>query len=1004
MKNILKKGSKFFLTALVILNSMMNTIPVHAEEPTTDENLDSVVELGNIKDIFPDLVPQDNGVVTLDMTDIGGRYAMIHINNQFGFDYISYLTVGDKTVFCIEPMQLFTEGLDYHEDTAKWDELSEQTRQVIWEISYYGYSYPGHQTEKYYTATQCMIWQAVTGTWYQPYEMDGTTIYDISGEMAEINRLRSQPQGRPSFNNQTVKMGLNSPVTLTDTKGTLGNYSITNANGINASVNGNNLTVAITSENYDKSITFSRNFSARDVNVIYGSSGYQRVIWLASRRDPSPDFKLNFELRYADIEVEKQDVETGNKTQGDATFNGATFAIKDTSGNVLETITTNGSKAKSKKYPVGTTLHVCEVTSPEGYLKNESCNSVTLKDSGDSTPSTFGTTIKDQVIKGRIEIAKSIDKDKYGLFQSNIQKPGKGFKFDIILKSTGKVVSTLETDEDGRAISDYLPYGTYVVKEQASTGYDTLKPFEVKIDKDQKIYFYNIYNDTIKAELTIYKTDSETGKRIPAAGVEFKIKDADGNYVTQEVTYPKKYTTDVFKTDEDGSVHLPAPLKYGEYKLVEIKAPNGYVLKDTEIPINVDGSSTEIFMNFDNKTQKGQVYVEKSGEMLSGVEESETDYGTLYTPVYKEKYLSGVTYEITAREDIVTPEGTVWFHKEDVVDTFTTGDGITTSSLLQLGKYSIKETATQTGFVLDENSYDFDIEYAGQMIDVVEIKQAYVNERQKLDLQITKTFEDEDKEAYKDVVFGVYSKKDITVDDKVIIPADGLVGTLTIDKDGKNVEHLDLPTGDYYVKELETNVGFKLDEEKHDFTFNYDEDTTKSTVIVPMELHNEKRRIELDVNKVDKDHHDHFLNGAIFEVYDKTAKSFVTTLASGQLMIVGDDANEEYEISKDEDFKKIIKTVKTDENKQIILDVDDGIYYSRKVGDDKVSKHVIKDGKAVLADAIYGHEYEFKEIKAPTSYQLADKSKAYKVEGDKDTDTIIYYFENARIVVPNTGV
>lgn len=1004
MKNILKKGSKFFLTALVILNSMMNTIPLHAEEPTTDENLDSVVELGNIKDIFPDLVPQDNGVVTLDMTDIGGRYAMIHINNQFGFDYISYLTVGDKTVFCIEPMQLFTEGLDYHEDTAKWDELSEQTRQVIWEISYYGYSYPGHQTEKYYTATQCMIWQAVTGTWYQPYEMDGTTIYDISGEMAEINRLRSQPQGRPSFNNQTVKMGLNSPVTLTDTKGTLGNYSITNANGINASVNGNNLTVAITSENYDKSITFSRNFSARDVNVIYGSSGYQRVIWLASRRDPSPDFKLNFELRYADIEVEKQDVETGNKTQGDATFNGATFAIKDTSGNVLETITTNGSKAKSKKYPVGTTLHVCEVTSPEGYLKNESCNSVTLKDSGDSTPSTFGTPIKDQVIKGRIEIAKTVDRDKYGLFQSNIQKPGKGFKFDIILKSSGKVVSTLTTDEDGRAISDYLPYGTYIVKEHETTGYETLKPFEVKIDKDQKTYFYNIYNDTIKAELTIYKTDSETGKRIPAAGVEFKIKDADGNYVIQEVTYPKKYTTDVFKTDEDGSVHLPAPLKFGEYKLVEIKAPHGYVLKGTEIPINVDGSSTEIFMNFDNKAQKGQVYVEKSGEMLSGAKESEIDYGTLYTPIYKEKYLSGVTYEITAREDIVTPEGTVWFHKGDVVDTFTTGDGITTSSLLQLGKYSIKETATQTGFVLDENSYDFDIEYAGQMIDVVEIKQAFVNERQKLDLEITKTFEDEDKEAYKDVVFGVYSKKDITVDDKVIIPADGLVGTLTIDKDGKNVEQLDLPTGDYYVKELETNVGFKLDEYKHDFTFNYDEDTTKSTVIVPMELHNEKRRIELDINKVDKEHYDHFLNGAIFEVYDKTAKSHVTTLASGQLMIVGNDVNEEYEISKDEDFTKIIKTVKTDENKQIILGIDDGTYYSRKVGDDKVSKHVIKDGKAVLVDAIYGHEYEFKEIKAPTSYQLADKSKAYKVEADKDTDTIIYYFENARIVVPNTGV
>ena len=261
---------------------------------------------------------------------------------------------------------------------------------------------------------------------------------------------------------------------------------------------------------------------------------------------------------------------------------------------------------------------------------------------------------------------------------------------------------------------------------------------------------------------------------------------------------------------------------------------------------------------------------------------------------------------------------------------------------------------------------------------------------------------DENIKTTKEVI--ALAKKDITVDDKVIIPADGLVGTLTVDKDGKNVEHLDLPTGDYYVKELETNVGFKLDEKEHDFTFNYDKDTTKSTVIVPMELHNEKRRIELDVNKVDKDHHDHFLNGAIFEVFDKTTKSHVTTLASGQLMIVGNDVNEEYEISKDEDFTEIIKTAKTDENKQIILDMDDGTYYSRKVGDETVSKHVIKDGKAVLSDAIYGHEYEFKEIKAPTSYQLADKSKAYKVEADKDTDTIIYYFENARIVVPNTGV
>ena len=121
-------------------------------------------------------------------------------------------------------------------------------------------------------------------------------------------------------------------------------------------------------------------------------------------------------------------------------------------------------------------------------------------------------------------------------------------------------------------------------------------------------------------------------------------------------------------------------------------------------------------------------------------------------------------------------------------------------------------------------------------------------------------------------------------------------------------------------------------------------------------------------------------------------------------MIKGSEKDEEYEIAKDEAFEEIIKTAKTDENKEIIIDLDDGIYYSRKADSEEVTKHIVKDGKAVLADAIYGHEYEFKEIKAPVSYKLADKSKAYKVEADRDSDIVIVYFENDRIIVPNTGV
>ena len=189
MKNILKKGSKFFLSALVILNSFMNIITVHAEETTTENDLDTITELGYLEDVFPDQIINENDTMMTDTTSCGTRYAMIYIENQYGFDYISHLYVGDKTVFCIEPMQLFIAGNDYIPDSAKWDELSESQRQAIWEINYYGYSYPGHESENYYVATQIMIWQVVTGNWYQPYYMDGTTTYDISNEMNEINNL-----------------------------------------------------------------------------------------------------------------------------------------------------------------------------------------------------------------------------------------------------------------------------------------------------------------------------------------------------------------------------------------------------------------------------------------------------------------------------------------------------------------------------------------------------------------------------------------------------------------------------------------------------------------------------------------------------------------------------------------------------------------------------------------------------------------------------------------------
>jgi len=110
------------------------------------------------------------------------------------------------------------------------------------------------------------------------------------------------------------------------------------------------------------------------------------------------------------------------------------------------------------------------------------------------------------------------------------------------LKSAGsydKAKSTerdlLTTDENGYTFTKDLPYGTYVVKEiSTKAGLKLVAPFEVFISQDQKTYPYILNDPTITAPVKIVKIDSETGKTIPAAGVQFKVKSlATGEFVKQ---------------------------------------------------------------------------------------------------------------------------------------------------------------------------------------------------------------------------------------------------------------------------------------------------------------------------------------------------------------------------------------------------------------------------------------------------------------------------------------
>ena len=200
----------------------------------------------------------------------------------------------------------------------------------------------------------------------------------------------------------------------------------------------------------------------------------------------------------------------------------------------------------------------------------------------------------------------------------------------------------------------------------------------------------------------------------------------------------------------------------------------------------------------------------------------------MYQPVYEIRGLEGATYEIRAAEDIYTPDGTLRAAKGDVVDTITTaGNGIASSKELYLGKYEIRETEAPFGMVLNQESKQVELVYAGQEIDVTEVSSGFYNERQKVQMSLEKMLEVNEifgignNNELTNVTFGLYAAEDITAADGAVIPADGLIEVVGIDADGNGVVKTDLPFGNYYLREHSTDAHYILSDEKYPVTFSY---------------------------------------------------------------------------------------------------------------------------------------------------------------------------------------
>ena len=415
-----------------------------------------------------------------------------------------------------------------------------------------------------------------------------------------------------------------------------------------------------------------------------------------------------------------------------------------------------------------------------------------------------------------------------------IEQPEEGAQFQIYLASAGSYENAKETERDllttdsyGFARSKDLPYGLYVVHQtKGAEGQKFVPDFSVFISEHGKTYYFILNNPTFTSLIRFEKKDAESGKIIPLAGTAVKIRNTDtGEWVVQHINYPSPIDIDTFVTDATGTLMLPEPLPFGNYELHEQQSPWGYVLDKEPVPFVVDGSQEVITVEKYNIPQKGTITVFKEGETFSHVVES----GGMYQPQYEVQGQPGAVYEITALEDVVTPDGTVHLKAGELAATLTTGsDGTATSEPLYLGRYQVKEITAPDGMVIDPEPKEVVLSYAGQEVEITSASIGFVNERQKVEISLKKLLEQDEifslgmNEEWKNITFGLFAAEQLTASDGTSIPADGLMETIGIDENGNAVFKTDIPCGaSLYVQEIGTDDHYILSDKKYPVVFEY---------------------------------------------------------------------------------------------------------------------------------------------------------------------------------------
>lgn len=688
----------------------------------------------------------------------------------------------------------------------------------------------------------------------------------------------------------------------------------------------------------NKAITYT--ISEKDVPIRYVVPADQKTTLTA---DATTEKTFNNESKKGGILINKQ-AEDG--VVGERTFevsgNGKSYSAK----------TNNKGIAEFKDLPVydsndqPITYTISEKNVPIKYVVPASQTATLTAD--ETVKKTFDNIIK----KGYIAIIKHSDSD-----ETVVVNMEEGAEFQVYSKTYESCDAAPEderdyliTDKNGYDKTVELPYGTYIVH-QTKTVKDAeyAADFEVEVTENGKTYEYVINNAPYQAFVKVTKVDAETGKAIALSGAGFEIYRTDGTKVVMTVD-GKDY--DVFFTDTNGIVMTPATLGYGKYSLVEVQAPEGYVLDSTPVSFRVTKANSTVenavnvvVLTKKDTPQKGTISVEKVGEMFFGFETAPAGYSDEGS--FRTMPLSGAEFEVRAAEDIFTPDGTKRLGKGELAAVIVTGeDGTAATEPLYLGKYTVQETKAPYGYVLNSKKKTVELTYAGQDVAVTDdAKTKFKNEYQNVSITLKKYMEHDElfgiggNDEYKAVRFGLFTDEEIHTADGNVVPKDYLVSELSLSEDMTATFSQKIPFGKYYVQEIATDEHYVLNGEKYLINYSYAGQEIKTVVIDCGTFENDIVRGSVKGKKVDPS--DEPLENALFGLFRADETEFTEATA---LMTATSDSK----------------------------------------------------GNFVFDKIAYG-KYVVKEIKAPDGYKLSDKT--YDVTISKDKQTIKIKAENSSIDV-----